>query len=226
MTRTVVRQLIRKDLYLYRWLIVGTVVAGLVSIVLSGREGAIGAAGQILLVTSVVVLGVFLAIHGVISERQTRALLFALSLPISPMQYSAAKVVGGLIAYLIPWSILTAALVWLTLAFNPAAADALPFAVTLMGLLFMNFCILTTIGVISGSELWSVVGIIATNTSVPVFMTAVSPMLASASDGSMAVWRGPVAVILLTELLITVLALGSAFYVLSRRTDFVQGGSA
>jgi hypothetical protein len=116
--------------------------------------------------------------------------------------------------------------VWLTLAFNPAAADALPFAVTLMGLLFMNFCILTTIGVISGSELWSVVGIIATNTSVPVFMTAVSPMLASASDGSMAVWRGPVAVILLTELLITVLALGSAFYVLSRRTDFVQGGSA
>jgi ABC-2 type transport system permease protein len=226
MTRTVVRQLIRKDLYLYRWLIVGTVVAGLVSIVLSGREGTIGAAGQILLVTSVVVLGVFLAIHGVISERQTRALLFALSLPISPMQYSAAKVVGGLIAYLIPWSILTAALVWLTLAFNPAAADALPFAVTLMGLLFMNFCILTTIGVISGSELWSVVGIIATNTSVPVFMTAVSPMLASASDGSMAVWRGPVAVILLTELLITVLALGSAFYVLSRRTDFVQGGSA
>ena len=225
MTRTVVGHLIRKDLFLYRWLIVGTVLVGLASIVLSGNAGAVGAGAQILLVTSVVVLGVFLAVHGVISERQTRSLLFALSLPISPTQYTVAKVVAGLVAFMIPWSILTAAIVGLTHAFNPAGAGALPFSVAVMGLLLTNFCILTAIGLISGSELWSVVGIIATNTSVPVFMTAMVPRLTPAIDGAVAVWSGPIVVTLVAELVIAVLALASALIVQSRRTDFAQGGA-
>ncbi|MFN0098383.1 MAG: hypothetical protein ACKVS7_06905 [Gemmatimonadaceae bacterium] len=226
MTRTVVGHLIRKDLFLYRRLIVGTVIVGLASIVLSGVEGAVGTAGQILLVTSVVVLGVFLAVHGVMSERQTRSLLFALSLPISPMQYTVAKVVGGLVAYLIPWSILTVAIVGLTHVFDPSSVGALPYLVALMGLLLTNFCVLTAIGVISGSELWSVVGIIATNTSVPIFMTVMIPRLSPAIDGAVAVWSGPVALALLSEVVVAGLAIGSAFYIQSRRTDFAQGVAA
>ncbi len=226
MTRTVVGHLIRKDLFLYRRLIVGTVIVGLASIVLSGVEGAVGTAGQILLVTSVVVLGVFLAVHGVMSERQTRSLLFALSLPISPMQYTVAKVVGGLVAYMIPWSILTVAIVGLTHVFDPSSVGALPYLVALMGLLLTNFCVLTAIGVISGSELWSVVGIIATNTSVPIFMTVMIPRLSPAIDGAVAVWSGPVALALLSEVVVAGLAIGSAFYIQSRRTDFAQGVAA
>ena len=226
MTRSVVGHLIRKDLFLYRWLIVGTVLVGLCSIVLSGSAGVVGAGGQVLLVTSVVVLGVFLAVHGVISERQTRSLLFALSLPISPLQYTVAKVVAGLVAFLIPWSILTAAIVGLTHVFNPGAVGALPSSVALMGLLLTNFCILTAIGLISGSELWSVVGIIATNTSVPLFMAAMVPRLTPATDGVMAFWSGPIVVTLLAELGVAVLALATAFVVQSRRTDFAHGAAA
>ena len=95
-----------------------------------------------------------------------------------------------------------------------------------MGLLLTNFCILTAIGLISGSELWSVVGIIATNTSVPLFMAAMVPRLTPATNGLGAAWSGPIAVTLLAELAVAVLALATAFVVQSRRTDFAHGAAA
>ena len=221
MNNSVVRRLIAKDLYLYRWLIVGTLLAGLASVFLSGADGAPGQVGQILLVTSIIVLGVFLAIHGFLSERQTRSLLFVLSLPISPLQYTAAKVTACLIAFLIPWTVIFATIVGLTLAFDPPADGALPFTVAMMGLFLANFCILVAIGVITGSETWAIIGIIATNTSVPVLLSTVVPAITEQISGPVAIWSPAILVMLGIEVAVIVLSLGLAFHVQSRRNDFV-----
>lgn len=221
MTGSIVGRLIAKDLYLYRWLIVITLVTGLVSLLMSGQGGATGNIGQILFVTTIVVLGVFLAIYGLITERYSRSLLFALSLPISPLQYTAAKVAASVIAFLIPWGILTATIIGFTVALDPPADGSLPYTLAMMGLFLANFCILMALGVITGSETWAVAGIIITNTSVPVFLGTVLPSLAGDRNGPVPLWSPAILTTLGVEAAVVVLSLGLTFYVQSRRKDFV-----
>ena len=59
------------------------------------------------MLTSIVALGVFIAIYGIMTERKEKVALFVLSLPISTTQYTAAKVVSSLIAFLGPWALLS-----------------------------------------------------------------------------------------------------------------------
>lgn len=221
MNRSVVARLVAKDLFLYRWIIIGTLVAGLGSLVVSGLDGAVGQIGSILLITSIVVLGVFLAIYGLLTERSTRSLLFVLSLPISPMQYAVAKVVACLVAFLIPWLAITAVLVASMLVLDSSSAGQLPSAMVMMTLFLANFCILIAIGIITGSEIWAVVGIIATNTSIPVLLGTVLPGLVGNTDGAVAVWSPTILVTLGILVLVMAVSLGVAFFVQSRRRDFV-----
>ena len=95
MSKSIVWRLIAKDLYLYRWLIAGTLLVGLASIFVSNAGGAFRTIAFILVVTCIVALGVFLGIFCVLTERQTRSVLFVLSLPVSPMQYTMAKVAAS-----------------------------------------------------------------------------------------------------------------------------------
>jgi ABC-2 type transport system permease protein len=220
MTRSITWVLVRKDLFLYRWLIGGTLVAGIASLFLAGTSGGLRLPGEILLVTSLVVLGAFLAIHGVITERQTRSLLFALSLPISPMQYTVAKLTGGLLAFLIPWLACTGLIVAFA-GTDGAARAPVSVVLTLLGLLLTNFCVLSAIGIGTGSELWSVAGIIATNTSVPVFMISVMPRIEASTRSAGIPWTTTVALTLGAEALLALLSLAYALYRQSRRTDFV-----
>ena len=85
MSNSMVWRLIRKDLYLYRWLIGSSLVVGGVSLFIPGLSDAALATnvGLILLLTSVVALGIFVAIYGILTERKEKSLLFVLSLPIS-----------------------------------------------------------------------------------------------------------------------------------------------
>jgi ABC-2 type transport system permease protein len=221
MTGSIVGRLIAKDLYVYRWLIIVTLLSGLASMFMSGQGGATGNIGQILFVTTIVVLGVFLAIYGLISERYSRSLMFALSLPISPLQYTAAKVAASVIAFLIPWGIITATLVGLTVALDTPAHGTLPYTLAMMGLFLANFCFLMALGLITGSESWAIAGIIATNTSVPVFLGTVLPSLGGDRNGPVPVWSPAILTTLGIEAAVVVLSLGLTFYVQSRRKDFV-----
>lgn len=221
MNQSVVVRLIAKDLYLYRWLIIGTVVAGLASLFLAGIDGAVGQVGGILLITSMVVLGVFLAIYGLLTERSSRSLLFVLSLPISPMQYAVSKVGACLIAFLIPWLVITATLVAAPLIFETSSAGSLPFGIVMMALFLANFCILIAIALTTGSELWAVVGIIATNTSIPVFLGTVLPVFAGDTSGPVAVWNPAILITLIVLAAVIVISLGLIFHVQSRRKEFV-----
>ena len=56
---------------------------------------------------TIIAYGIFIAMLAILKERQDRSQLFVLSLPVSPAQYSRAKVWAALIAFFAPWSLLT-----------------------------------------------------------------------------------------------------------------------
>ena len=221
MSKSIVWRLIAKDLYLYRWLIAGTLLVGLASIFVSNAGGAFRTIAFILVVTCIVALGVFLGIFCVLTERQTRSVLFVLSLPVSPMQYTTAKVAASLIAFLITWVGLTGTIIWSTIAFDPPPDGSLPSAVAMLLFFLANFCFLLSVGLVTTSEFWAIAGILGTNTAVPVFMTTVLPVIAVGNDGPVAVWSPAIMTTLAIEVAVIVLSLSIALYVQARRKDHV-----
>jgi len=220
---SVVWRLIAKDLYLYRWLIGVALVVGLASLFIPRVGEGPNNITLILLLTSVVALGIFIGIYGIMNERKEKSLLFVLSLPISTMQYTIAKAAAALIAFLIPWSILTATIVGLTLGFDPPPDGTLPTSLTMMLFFLANFCLLIAFALIAHSEFWSVAAIFATNVSVSFYMTTVPglPGIREHIDGPIAVWNPTVLAVLGFEATVIVLSLAALFFVQARKKDFV-----
>ena len=111
MSASVTAVLIRKELRFAVPIMVMTLVAGFIAMGVTALGGAGVAVGGILFITACLASGIFLAMYAVTEERKHFARLFALSLPVSGFQLDLSKLAGILLAWLIPWSVLTVAVV-------------------------------------------------------------------------------------------------------------------
>jgi ABC-type transport system involved in multi-copper enzyme maturation permease subunit len=223
MNRSIIWRLIAKDLYLHRWLFAITIAGGFAAMFLNSREGVPDFVGILLLVTAVVAAGIFIAMFGVSIERQTKTLLFVLSLPLSPMQYAVAKVAASLIGFLIPWGAIGVTLVGLTIAFDPPPDGTLPFTVAMMFFFLASFCALLALLIATRSDAWPIAGIMLTNLSVAVYLNVVPrlPGFAANNDGPVPVWSATALTTIGIEIAVIVLSLAIAFFVQAKRKDFV-----
>jgi ABC-2 type transport system permease protein len=223
MSSSIVWRLIAKDLYLYRWLMGATLGVGFASLFIPRIGEGPNNITLILLLTSVVALGIFIGIYGIMNERKEKSLLFVLSLPISTMQYTIAKVGAALIAFLIPWAILTGTIVVLTLTFDPPPDGMLPSSLTMMLFFVANFCVLITLALIAHTEFWSVAAIMATNISVSFYMTTVPglPGIREHLNSPTPVWSPAVLTVLGVEATVIVLSLAALFFFQSKKKDFL-----
>ena len=223
MNGSIVWRLIAKDLYLYRWLMAGSLAAGYLSLFLRRVESLSDNVALILFLTAIVALGIFIAMYGILAERKEKSMLFVLSLPVSTMQYTTAKIAASLIAFVVPWLALTLTILGLTVAFDPPPDGAIPSTVAMMLFFLANFCVLMALLLVTGSEYWAVAGILGTNFGVAVYMNVVTslPGIAEYREGPVAVWSSAVLVVIAIEAAVIALSLGLAFYVQSRKKDFV-----
>jgi hypothetical protein len=147
--------------------------------------------------------------------------LFVLSLPVSPMQHAAAKMIAALLAFALPWSVLTLGTVAL-IALVPDAPDGgIPSFVAMMAFFLANFCVLLALVLALPSERWAIAGILATNFAVPIYLGRFMalPDVARHKLADTAVWSPPVLTSIVATLLIAVASLALALYVHSRRKD-------
>ncbi len=227
MNRSIIGLLIAKDLYLQRWLIAIALVAGVVSLVISGFSAEDNVRtglniGILLFITTMVAFGIFVAMLGILKERQDKSQLFVLSLPVSPAQYSIAKVWAALIAFLAPWAVLTGGVVvWTAVTDRPAGG--IPSFVLMMTFFLASFCVLTAIVAITMSELWAIAGILLTNLAVTMFLTTFGRLTGVAGRGqdAAATWSPAVLTVLGVEIAAILLSLGLAFFIPSRKKDFL-----
>jgi ABC-2 type transport system permease protein len=223
MSSSIVWRLIAKDLYLYRWLMGAALGVGVASLFIPRIGDGPNNIMLILLLTSVVALGIFIGIYGIMNERKEKSLLFVLSLPISTMQYTIAKVGAALIAFLTPWAILTGTIVVLTLTFDPPPDGTLPTSLTMMLFFVANFCVLITLALIAHTEFWSVAAIMATNISVSFYMTTVPglPGIREHLNSPTPVWSPAILTVLGVEATVIVLSLAALFFFQSKKKDFL-----
>jgi ABC-2 type transport system permease protein len=218
----VVRKLVAKELYVNRWFIVGGVFSGIVSVLIAtlGRAGF--NVGALMWMTTIIAMGVMLAIYGVMNERKDHSLQFVLSLPLSTAEYVRAKLVGLLLCYFVLWAVSSAAAIVLIVA-TDVPDGLLPYTVLLCVFLLTNFA-LVLCGVLHAKTESVVAGsIVITNMFVSLYMFVIAnvPGLGDHLQDPVPVWNRTVFTILGIELCVLVAALVLPLLVAARRRDFL-----
>lgn len=218
----IVRQLILKDLYLLRWMIVASILAGGVSIAIMPVSRVAAYVGAVSLMCTLIVLNIFLVMNSVVQERKDKVLLFILSLPISTTEYVVAKAAANVIAFLVPWLVLSAGAI-AVIDVSAIPNGILPYWVTVLGYILFYYCALLAVGLLWDSSAAHTTAIIVGNVSfnffIPVMLSL--PSVSGHAKGPAAVWTGDIIAIVLAELLAGAAALGLAVYFRSRTGDFV-----
>lgn len=220
---SVTRQLIAKDLYLFRWLLVGTTGAGLVGLA-AAATGEVGFnIGFLLWLTALIALGVMLALFGIAQERKERSLLFVMSLPLSPRDYVRTKLLGLLLCFLLPWGLLSLGACVLILAMPGIPDGLIVYALLLCFYLLLNYALVLCGALHISSEAGMGGVIILTNMSVSLFMMGVGriPALASHMWAPEPVWNAAFWQFLAFEIGATLLVLCLPLFVAARRRDIL-----
>jgi hypothetical protein len=221
MSASTMRHLVVKDLHIFRWLSLGGIAGGLTAAAMMTTSALPINAGGLLFICTLVVLNIFLAM-GAVQERKEHMALFVLSLPISPAQYVTAKAIATLIAFGVPWLLLTAA-VAVAVDLSPMPNGFLPFWMAIQAYQFFYFGVLGAVGLNTDSTGWHATAITAGNISVNFFITALFtwPAVMATAGGATAVWPAAVVWLIVFSLVGGIAALGLGVVAYCRRSHYL-----
>jgi hypothetical protein len=221
-SRSIVWQLVYKDLRLAWPLAVGSLVLGVLSLAASPWSPVAFFVGGSVLVVSLVLLNVMLVSLSIVNERKEKVRLFMLSMPVSTTQYNASKLLSSLIAYVVPAALLTLGGVELLLA-TPLPNGFIPLFVATSVHCLLYFCVFLAVALVTDSQGWITTVIVCGNVSISfvipglINMSSVGPSLGT----EVVVWGADVVGFIAVEILLAAAALAISFVVNSRKTEFV-----
>ena len=224
MTNSIIPQLILKDWRLYRTQLWFSIGAGMIAlgVVLRGGEGPI-VAGTVWFFIALILVGSMLPISGIVNERKKQNLAFVMSLPVSSMQYTTAKLISTVGMFLVPWVTLLIAAVVLIETRSIVPPGVIPIVLILAGMPFVGLCLMTGAALVGESEGWGIAANVACNSSYGLtwyFMSRIPALMADVKS-PVPVWNSTVLKFLGIELGLIVLILGLTYYLQSRKRDFV-----
>jgi hypothetical protein len=221
MNRAVVARLILKDWYLSRWLLMLIVAGGSLSVGVLYFRGTPGIIGLITSLMTAIFLSILLPLQTVVNERKNHNLAFVMSLPVSPMEYTAAKVLGNLSAFLVLWTVLTIAVLGTIVRSGPFGG-LIPLGVIAALSPFVTFCLLTCVAIVVESEAWAMLTMGVTNCASSFwFLLFRIPGFSEDLKSPVPIWSRPILLIVAGQITVIVASLALTFYCQSRKRDFV-----
>jgi len=223
-TGSIVTHLIRKDLRLHRLQILLTMAAGLVALAILRQTGEVPfVLGSTWFFVAIIVLGSMLPVATIVNERKKQTLTFLMSLPLSSMQYTTAKLVSTLLMFLAPWLGLLLSAVVLIATRNPASFGIVPILLILASLPVVGFSLILATALVSESEGWAIAATIICNSSYGLvyYLISRTPSLTVNWTGHVAVWNAAVLRFLSAEVGVVAVIVGVTFLLQSRKRDFI-----
>ena len=219
----VTRKLIAKELYVNRWFVIGGALSGVASALIAtlGKTGF--NVGALTWLTSIIALGVMLALYGIMNERKEHALQFVLSLPLSIADYVRAKMLGLTLCFLVVWLISSAAALLLVFGKESIPDGIAPYTVLLCFFMLANFALVLCGTLYALSEAITSGVIVVTNMGVSIFMFTVGPMpgINEHMWAAAPVWNSTFWTVLGCELAVLAIAFALPFFLAARRRDFL-----
>ena len=222
MNRSIVRQLILKDWQLYRPGILLTTGAGAIALAITqrGSEPTV-VVGAVFFFIALNLVGTMLPLIGIVNERKKQNLAFLMSLPVSFLEYTAAKMISTLVMFLGPW--LTLVIAAVLLVERRGMGGAIPILLILSFLPFVGMSLVTAAALIGETEGWGIAANVFTSSTYGLtwyFLSRMPGVMAHSQDRT-PVWNAAKLNVLGIEFGLVVLILTLTFYLQSRKRDFI-----
>jgi ABC-2 type transport system permease protein len=224
MTSSVIPQLIRKDLRLYRFQIALTIAAGIIALIFMQRGGEVFLVlGSTWYFVAIIILACMVPIWMIVNERKKQTLTFLMSLPVSSVQYTAAKLASTWVMFLVPWLLLLACAFILIATRNIVPHGAIPVMLILALLPVVGFSLILSVAIVAESEAWAMAATVVCNSTYGIawYLISRTPSLTVNWKAPAAIWDQAVMRMLFAEAGFVVLAMGLAFFLQSRKRDFI-----
>jgi hypothetical protein len=213
-----------KDLYLSRRPLFAYFAAGIVcSAVSAAPNPTVAFVGFILILTLAIGSGMHLLGELLISEGNDQTRTFILSLPVSLLDYSLAKIAVVLTTFLIPFVTMFACSAVLATVLPWVKAGAISMLIVVFLELLAAFTLQLVTAVISESVGWTVCVMVACNVFLNLFLTSLyqSPEISELVKGNVVTFNPLLMKVIFVEVAVIVVALSAALAFQTRKRDLV-----
>lgn len=220
---SMVKALIRKDWYFNKNTLMLFFLLGLVSVALLSFESRAFYIGMVFLLSILILIGALLVISTVVNERKNQTLTFLMSLPITYMDYTKAKMIINLSAYFTVWLTLAVATIGILYYSAHLPNGLIPYALIILIELMVAYILILGTALVTESEKWTIVVMSITNIGVSMFMFLIASMesINQHMNGPIAVWNSTALTAIGIEMMIAALIIGLTLYLQSRKKDFI-----
>ena len=219
-----ITMLFLKDLYLSRRPLFAYFAAGIACSALGVvPQPTFAFIGFVLILTVAIGSGMHLLGELLLSEGSDQTRTFILSLPVSLLDYSVAKIAVVLTTFLIPWSTMFACSIVLTAVLPSGHIGAIPVLVVVFLELLAAYTVQLVTAVISESVGWTVCAMVACNVFLNLFLMKLfqTPEIEAMSKSDSLIFSPLILQIIYIELGIIVAALAIALVLQTRKRDLL-----
>lgn len=218
----IIRLLVLKDWQLFERQLAAYVAAGIVALCLLGLARPWSFyAGSLLLLIVMVAAACFSISSSLLVERKEHTLGFIMSLPVSPLDFYLAKLVGNLVTFAVPFVLLIAGTSAVIL-FTPLPDGLLVFSLLVFGHVLLAYAVSLGVAMAVESEGFNTFVMIASMVLVNPFIMALGqiPSIGEGAKADAIAWSAPAIAILLAQIVLSITVLAATGWVHCRKKAF------
>jgi ABC-type transport system involved in multi-copper enzyme maturation permease subunit len=218
----VIKLLIAKDWFLFQKQLAAYVTAGIVALCLIGMaKGWSFYLGSLLLIVVLVAAACFSISTSLLAERKEHTLAFVMSLPITPLDFYLAKLLGNLVTFFVPFLIMFFGTI-AVIAFTPLPDGLIVFSILIFGFVALAYTISLSVAMAVESEGWNTFAMIGSMTLINPFIMFLGqiPEISDYLKTESIVWSLPAVSILLAEVTVSVAVLVATGWVHCRKQAY------
>jgi ABC-2 type transport system permease protein len=218
----VIKLLVAKDWQLFRKQLAVCVLAGLVALCFLGLAKPWAFyVGSLMLIIVLVSAACFSISTSLVVERKQQTLAFVMSLPVSPLDFTVAKLAGNLLTFLVPFAVILAGTLAVVL-FTPLPDGLFVYALLIFAWILFAFSVSLAIAMSVQSEGWATFGMIGPMVMINPYMMALTqiPAISERVEQDAIVWTMPAVAILATLATLAMAILAAATWHHARKPAF------
>jgi ABC-2 type transport system permease protein len=217
-----IKKLILKDWHLNQKIIAMYMAGAILALSFISHGEAHFYMASVLLICVLIGLGNHQIANTIINERKDQTLPFIMSLPISPLDYAIAKLIGNMALFLIPWMLILLALIAVLIT-TDLPNGLIPYSVIFCTFFLVNYIITWAVGMAAEPEGIVIFVMVALNCLTSPFMYVLSktPAVMDNIQGKEALWNSTSISILTTEIVLAILVILLALFLQTRKKTFL-----
>jgi len=224
MNWTMIKHLVAKDWHFNRVPLLLYTIVGIIALaILPFKQEGLFYVSMVLLISAVIVVGAHLIFVTVVIERKEQTLPFIMSLPVSFMEYTMAKIVINIGTFLGIWLFLTAGTIGVIVFVDAIPNGLIPYTTIALIELIAAYVLVLSVSMVSESEAWTIVVMTITNICVSLFWYFLGSFesIAKHIEGEVAVWNSTAFTFIAVELAVITALIGMTFFFQSRKKEFL-----